>query len=239
VVEYAVVIIGGLLVTLGIVYQSSVGGPGEGSSTADQIVAGVALALGGSVLGAGINSVVVRRYEFDILREINDTISRSLQARFVSENSDLAIYRRDWHHYYVTEIEGNSHWWYESCSFGRNFTVGSISERTELRDSAGYTHAYITEVGVRGQRLVLLETREDGVEAGAVEVFPLPRGFQNLHTGIVCLETWDGSHAISKCILSKNPMVEVDREGIVPAEHSQALDQAWRDNFSRHTRVII
>jgi hypothetical protein len=190
-------------------------------------MSGVLIAVGGGVLGAGINSFIVRKFERDLLRDVRDIIARTLQARFLSDDRDIARYRGSWHHYYLTELDGNPSWWYEHYSF-EDPAVGSITQRTALRDSHGAQHSYLIELGVRGDRLILVSSREDRSEASGVEVFPLPRGFQHTHAGIVVLEAWDSSQVLSKVILSKDQLIPDISEGRVPDEHSATLHTIWK-----------
>jgi hypothetical protein len=238
--ELIVLLVGVLLVALGVVWGAATGPVGGGqASTANEVVSGVLLALGGGVLGAGLNSFIVRRYEFDALDEIKELVASSLAARFVSTDDQLAHYRRLWHHYYLTELENEQVWWYETCRFGDGSAVGSLSQRTTLRDSAGLLHSYTAEVGVRGQRMILINSREDGTEASGVEVFPMPRGFQQTHAGFGCIETWDGTQILTKVLLSTGALVDAGDEGKLAKDLGAQLDSLWTTNFFRHTRTTI
>ena len=237
--EYAVVVIGALLVALGVAYQSATSSSGRPSSLFDQVTSGVLLALGGGILGAGLNSFIVRKYERNILGEIRDLVENSIPARFTSDETDLQIFRHEWHHYYLTQVGDARAWWYETCLFDRNTAVGSITQQTRLRDMEGQDHEYLTEVGVRGQRLILLETRVDGGEASGVEVFPRPRGFQSVHTGIACLETWSGAHILTKTVFSRKSLFGSIPKGRLTEDQAATLDQTWVEDFYRHSEILI
>lgn len=234
--EFTVLLVGCLVVSFAIAYQAATH---RSQSVADQLISGIGLAVGGGILGAAINTLIVRRYEHDVLAEISTLLADSLQARFTSREEELGIYRRTWHHYYLTERDQELTWWYEQCSFGQNPAVGSAVQRTALRDTFGNSHAYVTEMGVRGQRLILLESREDGSEAAGVEVYPMPRGFRPTHAGVAFLETWDGTHLLGKAILSETPLVDALPEGPVPAVHAATLHQSWKKLFERNIRVAL
>lgn len=234
-----VLIVGVLLVALGITYQAATSNNARQSTVFDQIVFGILIAVGGGVIGASINTLVVRRFEMDVLSEVREIVSRSLNACFLSEDREINRFRQLWHHYYVTQIDGNVCWWYEKYSFTRNLTIGSLSQQSTLRDSSGNAHVYLTEVGVRGNRLILFSTQQDGSESAAVEVFPMPRGFQNIHTGIAVLETWDASQILGKVILSKIPLVEDIPEGRVHGDHTEILNKTWGDSFKRTVDIAL
>ncbi|MER6124407.1 hypothetical protein ABT173_17475 [Streptomyces sp. NPDC001795] len=234
--EYMVLLLGTFIVGFAISFQTATDDP---HSVADQLVSGVALAVGGGILGAGINSLIVKKYERDVLAEVTVLLAESLQARFTSTEAELASYRRNWHHYYLTEVDRELTWWYEKCSFDHNPVIGSIVQRTALHDTLGRTHTYVTEMGVRGQRLVLLETREDGAEAAGVEVYPMPRGFRSVHAGVACVETWDGTHLIGKAILSESPIVDSVTEGRIQPEHAPVINEVWAKLFQRNIRIVL
>lgn len=236
--ELGVVIVGGLLVALGIAYQSGAAAEARQLSTFDQIFSGVMIAVGGGILGAGLNTFVVRGFEHDLLLDIRQVIARSLNAQFLSDERDLSRFRGSWHHYYLTELEERTCWWYERYTFTQNPAVGSITQRSAIRDSDNNPHHYLTELGVRGQRLIVVSSREDESEASGVEIFPAPRGFQSIHTGVAIVETWDSSQLLSKAILSANPLVSDLAEGRVPDEHQGILDDMWKRNFARQVRIV-
>lgn len=236
---FAVFIVGILLVALGITYQAATSSNARQATVYDQIIFGILLAVGGGVIGASINTFVVRRFEGDALLEVREVISRSLAARFISEDRELEAYRQLWHHYYVTQVEGSTCWWYEKQSLVHNSTIGSLSGQSVLLDSAGNAHSYLTELGVRGNRLILISARQDGAESASIAVFPTPRGFQKLHTGILVLETWDSSQMLTKIIISQSPLIENIPEGRLFGEHPAILDRIWSDNFSRTVHIEL
>jgi hypothetical protein len=148
VVEYAVIIIGVLLVALGILYQVASQAPHTEGPVAD-VIAGLLLAIGGGILGAGLNSLIVRKYEFDVLEEIGSLLKSSLEPSFKSPDADLEPYRKEWHHYYLSENNGEPVWFYVKHDFGGDGEIGSISRTIVVHDSGGREHRYFLEAAVR------------------------------------------------------------------------------------------
>jgi hypothetical protein len=231
--------VGGLFVAFGIAYQAATTGGGREPSLIDSIIGGFALALGGGAVGAAIQAVTEHRYSGDVLISIEKTIRESLGARFTSSESDLKMFKRDWHHYYLTHLNGESSWWHQEYSFGQNVAQGSITGRTNVSDADGRAHTYLTEAGVRSQRFILLETNEEGEEPAVVEVYPMPRGFQTVHAAIAFLEGWDSSNVVTKAILSEKPLTKENSKGIVRQEDWSILDKIWETQFFAHNRLTL
>jgi len=231
--------IGALLVAFGISYQAATSTGDRQPSTLDRIVSGIAAAIGGGALGAGINTIVVKKYEQDVLKEIQAVVAESLRAQFTSDHDELAMFRRDWHHYYLTQADGKVGWWYQTYNFSKSVAIGSITETTSVLDSDNSSHAYLTEAGVRGQRFILFETRQDGSEASAIEIYPTPRGFQTIHTAITFLQSWDSTNLVTKAILSRRPLIDGVVDGRVSDVHANTLHEVWRNNFLSQNKVLI
>jgi len=231
--------IGGLLVAFGIAYQAATASGGHQPSLTDNIIGGVTLAIGGGAIGAAIQTITERRYDGDALSNVEQMIRESLGARFTSDDDALSMFRRDWHHYYLTHVDGESAWWHQTYSFGRNLAKGSITERTSVLDSGGKAHGYLTEAGIRGQRFMLIETREGGGEPALVEIYPMPRGFATVHVAVAFLEGWDSVHLVTKAILSEQPLLENDVHGAVPRENWPALDAVWKSHFLAQNKLTL
>lgn len=231
--------IGVLLIAFGIAYQAATSTGDRRPSTLDQIVSGIAAAVGGGALGAGINTIVVQKYEQDVLKEIQAVVAESVRARFTSDHDELNMFRRDWHHYYLTQAGGKVGWWYQTYNFSKSVAIGSITEETSVLDSDGSSHAYLTEAGVRGQRFILFETRQGGSEASVIEIYPTPRGFQTVHTAITFLQSWDSTNLVTKSILSRRPLIDGIVGGRVSDVHANTLDEVWRNDFLSQNKVLI
>lgn len=235
----AVLLVGILLVALGITYQAATTGAGRQSTIFDNVAFGVLIAVGGGVIGASLNTLIVRKFEWDVLSAVREVVANSLSATFLTEDRELSGYRKLWHNYHVTQVGEKFCWWYETCSFAQDSAVGSLTQDVVLCDSLGNRHGYLAEVGIRGNRLIRILTRKDSTECATIEVFPMPRGFHDRHAGIVVLETWDSTQIVSKAIMSEHPLVRGIPEGRVNDEHAETLDKAWRERFSRTVDIVL
>ena len=225
----SVVIIGVLLVALGVLYSSAAVHNGN-TSLVNTVISQVAVAIGGGVLGAGLNTVIVRRFERDVLEEITSCVEASLTARFVSSEQELRPLRRDWHHYYVSQVGRQRRWWSQPMPFGNTDGVGSIRLSMPVIDGGGRVHSYTAEAGVRSNTLIVLNTNDRGNENCSVDVYPAVNGYRTVYAGIAMLESWDGDNVVTRCLMSLEPLV-AGSPGPLSETESAQLDQEWTDAF--------
>jgi hypothetical protein len=107
-----------------------------------------------------------------------------------SDEHELHPARKDWHHYYMAEVAGALEWSYQRYRFDRSTAIGSIATDSPIRDLQGHEHAYRTEAGVRGSRLIVMDTRSTGVEQPSVHInSQFAEGYHVIRCGIGFLVT--------------------------------------------------
>jgi hypothetical protein len=189
------------------------------------------VAVGGAVLGAGVSSLVTT---YDTRR----LLEKSLGSEFPSEDEELEPFRQVWHHYHVTEVDDVFVWRHYIINLSGTQAVGTLVSSVAFRDRQSKRRLYTVEAGVRDKRLILFMSAKDKAEPRVVEIFPQTAGFMDTLFGFGCLQSWDSTHVLHPCILSKVPLYESDEEGDVPAGEADKLDEQWRENFGSQNRIL-
>lgn len=226
----AVIIIGALTVAIGVLFGAATTHDGK-TTMVDLVISQVATAVGGGVLGAGLNTLVVRQYERDVLEEVRASVRESLAARLTSDDKELRPFRKDWYHYYQSQADGQLTWWSEFLPFEHSDSIGSIKTTSTVSDIANSKHSYTTEAGVRNGTLFLLCTIDQGNENGIVEVYPVATGYKTVYAGMLFIESWDSVHLAGKCLLSMAPLVTATAGAQLTPEDAVVLDRVWASNF--------
>ena len=234
---WLILLLGFVTTAFGITYAAATSE--HGASVTDQIVAGVCLSLGSGVVGAAISLIVASISSRDTVHEIRDVIAFSLQRHLTSDEADLRLMRKEWHHYYVTEMAGTLVWRYQRYPFNRSAAVGAIVVEAPIKDPEGKEHSYRTEVGVRGSRVIVIDTRTAGSEQPSIHVYPhLTEGYSSTHCGMAFMVTWDGHHMVTKAILSQTRLIPGIGEGKVPPSYNAELEAAWQTGFHSQNRLL-
>lgn len=191
------------------------------------------LTLGGAVIGTSAGGVIgsmdVRRVRRDILENFQDALG--LQVR--SDETELRPYRRVWHAYHLTEVDGSIWWRHATIDYSRADTPGVL--RTWLtstdRDSSP-TYKY--DGFCRGSRFLQFGKAEDSGEPWIVMIYPsMGESFRYLHPGVAFYRTWEGNDVASKCLMTKEAIDGYKKYGNVPPDLNERLHAAWDDEWSR------
>jgi hypothetical protein len=228
------VILGCLMALLGIAYQLAMA---EGTGDAERIVrlhlvvGGTLSTLGGGVVGASLEDFIVRLGGSTVGERIRRILVDSRISGFQSREAELDPLRVMMHHYHVTYANGEARWLYAKFPFDTCRAVGSLRVPMILQDFSGKPHHYMAELAVRGNRLILLFTREDGTEPACSEVFPSWHSFSAAHAGWGTRQTWDTKHLTSKALISPHPLIP-QKEGFVrDPVFAARLDEIWGWHF--------
>jgi hypothetical protein len=103
----------------------------------------------------------------------------------------------------------------------------------------GKNHKYNIVGGIRDDRFIMFEKASVGNEPCVVELFPfMGKAFYSHHCGILIVESWDGTNLISPCIMSRTPVQDWVKEGMVDDEVSKKLDDIWSKSFLAQNKIL-
>ncbi|GHJ45830.1 hypothetical protein Cs7R123_31720 [Catellatospora sp. TT07R-123] len=228
---WLITLLGATLTVLGVYVQSTAESP------VANVVAGTLAALGGGVIGATISLYFAAGEGRDALYAVRELLAGSFAARIRSAEADLKPVRQVWHYYYLTERGGAFLWRYWTYRFDQGGVPSSLA--TEITDiSNGKEHVYRVEVGVRGGRMIMVESPAQGNEPPIIAVTPnFTEVYQNIRAGVVLLKSWDGNDLLTKCLWSTSPLARADGLEVV-VEDEPILEDVWDRVFGRNNRIF-
>ena len=178
----------------------------------------------------GFGRSLFKESDFQILL---DTIG------FASEEEVIRHFRKKWHHYHVTLMDGEYVWRHGIYDFGQFHVKGRLAAEAVYTDARGNKTPYRVEAGMRDQRLVCLIKTTVGKEPTFVEIQPLMGlSFQPRFYGIAVLQTWDGTFALTPTIMSLQPVHECDIDEDIRGEMAERFDKTWLDGFSSMHEIL-
>jgi hypothetical protein len=204
------------------------------------VVAAIISSLGAGIVGAVLSILVARASDRNSVDEISAMLSRSFNARLLSEANELRLVSGDWHHYHLTSVDGRLVWLYTFHRLDDSLATNSMRTRIDVLDSTGEAFPYEVEVGIRGDKgILLLRGLRGGVSSEAVEVIPgFARAFQPVHFGIGMYQTWDGREFVGKIIFSRRKLVPIAKDGSIDEADFPALDRMWNQGFATQHVIL-
>jgi hypothetical protein len=228
---WVLILIGAFVTAAGVYIQSSF------QSTLSGMVAGTLAALGGGVVGAAISMLMSAGEGRDTLITVQGLLANSLKAQMRTAETDLRGIRHPWHYYHMTQRDGQFIWRYTNYRLDHSNAVGSI-DLTITDVSFGREHVYRTEMALRGDRMILVDSSDDGSEPPIVSVTPFfTEGFRKVRAGVAFLRSWDGIDLLTKCLWSPTPLVESTSLD-VPPEQGRTRDAMWEQAFRSANGVL-
>jgi hypothetical protein len=206
-------------------------------------------ALSGAIFGAVFGVFAGKWVGHDILavlQKILDAHANTFvlhpENALLSSPERLHLFRIPLHHYHLTVIDGNPTWRYRIFDF-RSCPEGGYDHRIQFEVAdprTGLIHRYELALGIRDARVILVQRRLSGEEPSVIELFPNgSQGFRNCAAGIAQLQNWDGTHMVTKCLISRSPLVAGIEEGTVTdAGHIQFLNDTWASEYRSVTMMI-
>jgi len=205
------------------------------------------LAVGGALFGNSLGSIIGRfsnqaheerlKAHEERLRKL---VREGVQDSFVSDEEKLADARLKWHIYHVTQMSDKWGWRHATLDFTKSQTPGRLTSKTYLLDKRKRRHPYSVEAGRRDERFIIFLKSQASEEPVITYIFPY-MGWSFLsprHHGVVFIQTWDGTHAISPAILSPEVLYDHAKEGTLPDEIARSLDREWRREMHRLSYVF-
>jgi hypothetical protein len=168
---------------------------------------------------------------FSTVQEIKSILQDSIGADITSDDTKLSAYRRVWHHYHVTFVEGNRVWRYIKYDFTKSYAIGRLMCDIAPKDVGGREHRYRLECALRGDRFLIIQNRLERNEPPIIQVYPrMGAGHLMTHYGLSFMETWDAKNILTCSILSHEPIVSSE-EGSLSGEICGTLDSKWIEGF--------
>jgi len=185
--------------------------------------------MGGALFGASLGVIVGRFSTEDLTEDLKQLVREGVKDSFVSDEEQLGSYRKNWHLYHVTQMDGKWCWRHTRIDFSNSKTPGRLTSETFLLNQAGNPKYYTVEAGIRDSRFILfLKAKGAYKEPTLTYVFPRAgEGVDDSHLGVVFLVSWDGKHVISRTIVSSYPLEGHTEMGTLPADKARKIDQQW------------
>jgi hypothetical protein len=209
---------------------AALGGLIEGPSS--EVLIAVGGALFGTSLGSFVGLLSNQAHEErlqDHEQSLNRLVREGVNYSFVSDDEKIEPYRIKWNLYHVTQMEGWWVWRKATLDFTKSKTPGRLTSRTYLLDENRKPQYYTVEAGRRRQRFIVFLTSETTEEPVTTYVFPFVEVFAPTYYGVVFLQSWDQTTAISPAIISSRVLHGHREEGTLPPEIGRMLDREWRN----------
>lgn len=211
-------------------------------STSDRVVSGLIGSLAGALVGASIGLVVNRRLNTTALERVRQVLARTTRSTLASQDQDLRVLRREWHHYHRTLIDNVQVWRYCVFKFDNYDAVGSLTTSVSVLDITGAAEPHVYKVvgAVRGSRLIITQERVEREERPVVEVFPTATGTTaggHRYVGVAIMESWDGPDVLTPAILSDIELHKVSDKGTVDKNEWGDLNKIFHDGFVKVRRL--
>ena len=195
--------------------------------------------IGGSLFGVSLGGLI-GSWDFGNLRnDVRTILKSSLSARLTSSDSELDYYRRKWHLYNLTHLDGKFVWRHAILDFGKTYIPGSVLAKIVSSDIEGRSRKYIYTGICRDQRFIIIGQPEKGIEPCVVSVYPfMGETFRRIHPGICFIRTWDGLDMVNPTLISEKAIRNWDKFGTVPDDIGQELARLWERHFREQNLIL-
>jgi hypothetical protein len=189
------------------------------------------LALGSSILGAVFSLMFAELTSADAIAHIYKTLNDNFGLQ--SQEEEISSYRIKLFHYHVTQLDGKKIWRYRIYDFSGPSGTGRLTCTTIAKDRHEKPHAYDAVAGVRNERFIIIDkSRSSPREPPTIEIYPhMGIGCLGVFAGVGIMQTWDGPHFITRCMISNVPLMNLKKEGDVPTKEATELDDIWKKSM--------
>lgn len=195
------------------------------------LLAEVLVLFGGSGMGACFGVTFASLGNASAVERIREIIEESLHSGFKVADADLAPYRKIWHHYLLTEVQGKYIWRYRTFDFSRVHVPGKLVATFDVKTPDGREQRYHIEAYVASPRLLFVQKAATGTEPPIVHIYPTATDtFGSLHAGLACLKSWGSKELTVPVLMSEQPLKLGNgafEEGTLPASTFHILDERW------------
>ncbi len=193
--------------------------------------------LGGSGLGTCFGMVFGSLSDASAVQRIRELLEDSLHTALHASEAELEPFRKVWHHYLLTQLDGKFVWRYRTFDFSRVQVPGKLVGAFEVRGRDNRQHAYRLEAHLAAPRLLFVQRAASGTEPPVVHLYPAAtEEFRSQHAGLAFLKSWDGHDLCTPALMCDTPLdlgVAVAQEGTLPETTFQKLDELWGRQAAR------
>jgi hypothetical protein len=203
----------------------------------DTLWARLLLTLGSSGLGTCLGLVFGSLTGSSALQRVKDLVEKTLNSNLTAPESELQPFRKMWHHYLVTHIDGKPVWRYRTFDFAKTIVPGKLIATLTVPGPDKRAHVYTIEAFVTAPRALFVQKSAYGAEAPAIHVYPFAtEHFRAVIAGTVFLQSWDGAQLGAPALMSESPIelgVATPVEGTLPDSTYAKLDELWGKQASQ------
>ncbi|MDE2401168.1 MAG: hypothetical protein KGL90_05850 [Burkholderiales bacterium] len=195
------------------------------------------LMFGGSGLGTCFGLVFGSLTKATAVQHITALIEESLHNPFNAPDQELDPFRKVWHHYLMTKMDGKVIWRYRTMDFARLRVPRKLVATFEVTGTDATKHTYHVEAFLASPRLMFIQRAAVGAEPPIIHVYPTATELlRPQHAGIAYLKSWEGEYLSVPVLMSEKPLqlgTPIAKEGTLPDATFQALDELWAREAAR------
>jgi hypothetical protein len=208
------------LVLIGVIIEAS-----------NAVASKVIIVIGSSGLGTCFGLVFGSITGSSAIMRIKELIETSISSSLQSSEHTLEPYRKVWHSYLRTRIEGRMVWRYRMIDFSRFAPSGKLIATLTVPGTDSSMHTYYVEAYLVRSRLIIVQNAAQGSEEPVIGIYPSAgQHFRSLIAGVIYLQAWDGAQFLTAGLMSSSPLLNGKQSypiGTLPDEVFNKLDEMW------------
>lgn len=169
-----------------------------------------------------------------------ESIAHMIEVAFTSHlhapDESLEPYRKVWHHYHISENNGETFWRYNIFDCSLQIPNKLVAQYSTISPNNNKKRSFSVEGFVLHDKLVFVGRIIGGTEKPFIEIFPrASEDFRENMIGISYLQTFDENEIASPVVLSDHKLelgVKYDL-GTVPNEAMEVLSKKWNSQAKR------
>lgn len=199
------------------------------------------ITLGGSGMGTCLGLVFGSLTGSSALQRVKELVEKTLNSSLNAPEDELDAFRKLWHHYVVTRIDGKPVWRYRTIDFSKTVIPGKLIASLTVPGPDGRPHGYMIEAFLSPPRLMFVQKAVVGAEVPVVHVYPFAtEHFWEVVAGSAFLQAWDGERLGVPVMMSTVPigLGAAHSEGTLPESTYAKLDEIWAHNADRLGLIV-
>lgn len=189
--------------------------------------------FGATILGAGFTSAIAFPGYQILLRKTASVVSQGLVLPPDIDVTEISKYDHVWYFYWMSQMDGLPFWRMVKLDLRTGFPGARITTRIHLNNKKKKPEYYRVEAMARRRRLILCfypEVYE--TEPPMISIFEI-LSVDEHHVGTMNLMTWDHTHILSPCIISRSAVCDWKKE----QTHADAATAEKLMGFWKNKRV--